>query len=65
MTEYFLFSNPSFLSGMSCVLDLGGTLNEYNVSATNEQADSLAIRSDWAVVGADIMEAVTSDDQKI
>ena len=64
MTEYFLFSNPSLLSGMARVLDLGGTLNEYNVSATAEQADRLAIKSDWAIVGADIMKAVTTDDQK-
>ena len=30
----FLFAEPSFLEGMARVVDFGGTLNEYNRSAT-------------------------------
>ena len=60
MTEYFLFSNPSFISGMSRVLDLGSTLNEYNSTLTSNMADYLAISSDWEVVGKDLREAVKS-----
>ena len=43
---------------MARVVDLGGTLNEYNYSISPRRADYYAIRSDWNVVGDDISEAV-------
>jgi hypothetical protein len=58
MSRYFLFARPSFWSGMARVVDLGGTLNEYNYSISPRRADYYAIRSDWNVVGDDISEAV-------
>lgn len=58
MTDYFLFARPSFISGMGRVLDLGSTLTEYNVSPSEEQADHIAIRSDWEAVGSDITKAI-------
>ena len=56
--EYFLFSNPSLISGMARVLDLGCTLDEYNTSVTPEMADYLAMASDWEAVGKDLRAAV-------
>lgn len=53
----FLFAEPSFIEGMARVLDLGGTLNEYNSSKTAKQADFFALRADWRAVGKDIQSA--------
>ncbi len=50
----FLFARPSFLEGFARTLDMAGTLNLYNYSTTEKQADSLALRADWRAVGEDI-----------
>lgn len=54
----FLFARPSFIEGMARVLDLGDTLTEYNESLTGSQADLIALRSDWEMVGQDLRTAV-------
>jgi hypothetical protein len=54
----YLFASPSFLGGMAHLLDFGGTLNQYNSSMTNEEADYLALMSDWLMVGSDIELAI-------
>ncbi len=64
MGDYFLFENPSFVSGMSRVLDLGSTLNEYNSTFFPEVADFYAIESDWAVVGSDLQTAINNHGEK-
>ena len=43
---------------MARILDLGGTLNEYNYSSTPDKADFCAIHFDWKVVGSDISKAM-------
>ena len=53
----FLFAAPSFLQGFASAIDLSGTLVEYNVSTTIQDADLRAIASDWAVIGKDIYTA--------
>ena len=50
----FLFADASFTEGMARVLDLGGTLTEFNRSLTSEQADAIALAMDWRAVGADM-----------
>jgi hypothetical protein len=50
----FLCARPSFIEGMSRILDFGGALNEYNRSLTPEQADYLALYADWRLVGMDL-----------
>ncbi len=52
-----LFADPSFLEGMSRVLDLLGNMDNYNEDATPEIADSKALFSDWASVGDHIISA--------
>lgn len=54
-----LFARPSFLEGMARVLDVGGTLNEYNSSLSPEQADYAALSADWRAVGEAIKQAAT------
>jgi len=56
MGSDFLFAAPSFFEGMARVLDIRGTIEElsYNKSATPEEADVQALRSDWSVVVDDL-----------
>ena len=49
---------PSLLVGAASVLDMGATLNIYNMDKTIEQADSKAIASDWQMVGEDLRVAL-------
>ena len=55
-----LFARPSFLEGVARLLDLGGTLNEYNGFDTPEDADLVALRSDWEALGRDYRSALGS-----
>ena len=60
----FLYASPSFLEGMARILDFGNNLNEYNSSQSGEEADEIAIRMDWSMVGADlkkVLRAAKSD----
>ncbi len=52
-----LFARPSFIEGVARIFDLGGTLSEYNICDTGEQADYWALWSDWHAIGNDIREA--------
>jgi len=60
----FLFADPSFLSGFGTVLDVGGTLNMYNGSASEEEADNRALASDWAVIGKHLRRAAQALEEK-
>ena len=60
MNDYtsFLFARPSFSEGVGRVLDFGNTLTEYNSSIDGEQADRIALSSDWRSVGSDIADTL-------
>ena len=60
----FLFAEPSFLTGLAAVMDIGGSLLVYNSSRSGAEADQRAIASDWAVVGSDILDATNSFGEK-
>jgi len=53
-----LFASPSFLEGMGRSIDAAGVLTVFNESLTSEQADYLALQSDWRAVGSDIWKAI-------
>ena len=59
-----LFARPSFVEGMSRVLDLNVTLQEYNTSETENKADIEALKSDWRAVGDDLKVSIKSYEQK-
>ncbi len=59
-----LYARPSFVSGLGRVLDVGGTLNEYNTSSSPDEADQSAMLSDWYAVGDDIREAILTFGKK-
>ena len=59
-----LASRPSFLEGVSRLLDFGNTLSEYNTSRTSAQADFFAIGIDWRLIGydwADVLADMSQD----
>jgi hypothetical protein len=53
-----LYSQPSFTAGLGRVLDVGGTFDAYNESASATEADQIALASDWYAVGADLYRAI-------
>lgn len=53
-----LFAQPSFMEGVGSLVDLGWSPEEYNSSLTPEQADSLALESDWRAIGQDLWSAM-------
>ena len=47
-------ARPSFTEGLSRIIDIGGTFNEYNYDGlTGEQKDSLALMADIAAINQD------------
>ncbi|HOP48725.1 MAG TPA: hypothetical protein PK874_13780 [Desulfobacteraceae bacterium] len=59
MTEkiFRLFPKSSFFEGVGRLVDFTGSLNEYNISETPEEADTRALYSDWRAVGIDLLAA--------
>jgi hypothetical protein len=56
----FLFARPSFIEGCARVIDVGGTLQQYNTSPDGSTADYFAMYADWLAVGADLQNAIDS-----
>lgn len=54
-----LFARPSVLDGMGSVIDLFGVLQIYNTSETPDEADRLALISDWAAIGKDFKDVLS------
>ena len=53
-----LFAEPSMLSGFGSIINLMGTPDRSNLSVTPEEADRIAMLSDWYAVGADLNQAI-------
>lgn len=51
-----------FLTGAASILDFGNALAPSAAGLTPRQRDYLALRSDWAAVGADLQEAIIKFD---
>jgi hypothetical protein len=61
MSKYtrMLFAMPSFASGAARTMDIGGTFDAYNESATPDLADARALAADFMAVAEDMHTAVT------
>ena len=62
---YDLFAEPSFVEGMARVIDIGNTLQEYNTSKTDHEADSKALKNDWKMIGGDVKKAMNMYEQEL
>lgn len=58
-----LFARPSFVEGAARLVDLGATLQQYNTSKTENQADIEAMRNDWCSVGEDFRVSIKQYEQ--
>jgi len=65
VSSLFVAARPSFLEGASRLLDFGNTLSEYNTSLTPAQADFLALRGDWGLIGHDWASAFAEIDRNL
>ncbi len=59
-----LFAEPSFVGGLSSVVDIGATLQAYNGSASEAEADLKALRNDWRAVGDDLRASIQGYEQE-
>lgn len=57
MSTDFLFTKPTFRSGVASLANIGGTIL-YNSSSSPSEADEMALTSDWTMVGQDLQEAL-------
>jgi hypothetical protein len=53
-----LYARPAFVGGIARCLDLGATLREFNSSPDGDQADRVALASDWWAIGDDLRAAI-------
>lgn len=51
---YYLFGKTIMLNGVGRIFDLNNSLNKYNRSKTETEADMKAIYLDWLSVGQDL-----------
>lgn len=56
----FRYATPSFASGMARVLDLFGTLDDFETTIDDAELDTLATYNDWRAVGEDIEAAMAT-----
>ena len=54
----FLFARPSTLEGVASILDLFGTLRDYNYSRNVVEADERALYNDFVAVGQDLLAGI-------
>jgi hypothetical protein len=54
----FLTATPSMLIGAATVFNLAGRFCEFNASSSGEEADTMALRQDWAMIGQDIYQTM-------
>ncbi|MCB9810879.1 MAG: hypothetical protein H6779_00745 [Candidatus Nomurabacteria bacterium] len=59
-----LFAEPSLIEGMGSVVDIGATMQRYNESMSEREADIIALKNDWMAVGEDLSKSIKSYEQK-
>lgn len=62
--NYGLYANPSALEGAARLFDFAGTLNIYNSSLSEIDADTKAMSHDWITVGDDLQNALNMYEQE-
>lgn len=58
MSDY-LFARPSFLEGVARNMDLFGSMNVYNTSKTEQEADERAYQEDVSTLKKDMDVAIS------
>lgn len=58
-TPLFTMSAP-FLKGMARTINIFNSLDHYNYSASDDEADAKALYSDWKNVGNELINAISN-----
>ncbi len=53
----FLFTTPTYLTGAATAFNLAGNFYEFNACESEAEADLLAIRNDFRIIGQDLAKA--------
>jgi hypothetical protein len=61
----FLFTTPTFITGGATIFNIAGNFYDYNRSASGEEADCMAIKNDFNIVGNDLKQAFVLDMESI
>jgi len=62
-SDDFLFSDMSFIIGMGSAFNIPGNYYQFNWSDSDEEADIIAISSDWKAVGNYIRKAINQNNK--
>jgi len=54
----FLTATSGFLTGVGSSMGIGGSFYGFNYSRSPEEADFLAMKADWIMVGQDLSGAI-------
>ena len=60
----FLFSKGSFFTGMGNVFNIAGRYHNFNTSASDQEANKKALRSNWKIVGQTMRKCLDEQKQK-
>ena len=60
----FLVADSSYLIGAGTVFNISGNFYRFNRAASSAQADALAIRQDFAMIGQDIRDVAETLEQE-
>ena len=56
----FLFSTPNFISGAGTVMNIAGNYYDFNSSETGLEADAMAIKNDFNMIGQDMKDVLNT-----
>jgi hypothetical protein len=57
----YVFGKNNFIIGAGSVFNLFGNFFDYNISETEQEADTRAIANDWKLIGQDLLEVISRE----
>lgn len=61
---FYLFAKPSFSEGIARIFDFSNSLETYNTSKDEAEADNKATYLDWLAVGDDLSSVMKKYDRR-
>ena len=49
---------PSFIDGISALIDMSDNVSKYNQDKTGTEADTNSLRADWYAIGNDLWKVI-------
>ncbi len=54
----FLFTTPNYLTGAANIFNLAGNFYDFNSSESDDEADKMALKNDFKIVGRDLANTI-------